>query len=581
MEKLSLSNNQSWLSWFYRGLLFLGAFILIARLFDLQVIRGAYFRDLAEGNRIRRVSITSPRGEIFARDGEILVGNKEIKKQVKFDPIEGYEKVEFIDENLVDEIFIEPVRHYKLGQDFGHISGYVGAVNEDEVGKIDPECTDLGEWKLDSIVGRAGLEKQYDCVLRGINGEELVEVDSRGQKIRTLGRYEPISGESITTTIDYDLQDKLPDMMAFNEKGDPVNYKGTVIVSDFDGGILGMYSNPSYDPNIFIKKDAKAIDEVFKDTDLPLFNRAFGGVFAPGSVYKPIIALGALEEAAIESDFTYNDTGEIKIDSEYGSFSFKNWYLTQHGGTEGEIDLKRALARSTDTFFYKVGEFMGVETIEKWSRKFGLGEVTGIDLPGEVAGIVPSPEWKERVKGERWYLGNTYHLSIGQGDLSASPLQINAAIGAVATGKLCRPHIAGDTDCIDLELGDDNRSLVREGMVEACTSGGTAYPFFEVNSGEKSFGKFAPGEKVACKTGTAQVGTQDDTHAWFVFFSRDDREESGGIVVTVLVERGGEGSKVAAPIARDVFDHWYGVSEVTPHTNSRRKLIRTSQQTTQ
>jgi penicillin-binding protein 2 len=543
MEKLSTLKTQSWLGWFLRGVLILGFVILIGRLIELQIIKGDYYRDLAEGNRIRRVPITAPRGTILARGGELLVGNKEVKKRVIFDPASGYEKTEDISDATEEEIIAEWERDYYLGAAAAHISGYVGEVNEEELGTIDPQCPEKGPRKIGQLVGRSGLEEQYECILSGIDGEELVEVDSTGKKIRVLGKKNPVPGTNIQTTIHYDLQKKVAEIIVNNEDM-PSEKQGAVIITDPRGEVLALYSSPSYDPNIFVGGDEqRKIGEILTDSDLPLFNRVIGGSFAPGSVYKPVVAIAALEEEEIDEEYTYEDTGQITIESLYGKYSYSNWYFTQYGQTEGEIDLVRAIARSTDTFFYKIGELVGIEKLVGWSHKMGLGEKTGIDLPGEISGLIPSPEWKERVKGERWFLGNTYHVAIGQGDLFLTPIGINTAISAIAAnGFLCEARIVRDEKCEDLDINTSNMEIVKKGMAEVCTEGGTGFTFFDFNP------------QAACKTGTAETNDEDATHAWFTVFAPSDFPE---IVTTVLVEKGGEGSRIAGPIAREIFDYWF------------------------
>src|SRR3989344_5925289 len=246
MESLSKINNQSWLVWFLRGILLLGFLVLFVRAFDLQIIRGGYYRGLAEGNRIRRVAITAPRGKILARGGETLVGNKEVKKVVVFNPDTGYEKTEEIEGYSEEELIIEWMRDYKLGSSFGHVSGYVGEVNEEELGKVKAECLDKGPRNFGDKVGRTGLEQEYDCFLTGIDGEELVEVDARGRKIRSLGRKNPIPGGDLVTTIDYGLQQKASKVLE--------GKKGGIVVTDPVGEVFAFYSSPSYDPNIFVDK---------------------------------------------------------------------------------------------------------------------------------------------------------------------------------------------------------------------------------------------------------------------------------------------------------------------------------------
>jgi len=532
MQTLASFKTQSWLSWFFRGTLILGFLLLFARLAELQFIKGGYFRALAEGNRIRRIPISAPRGRILARGGEVLVGNIEIKKRIEFNPEEGYKKTDSLEGAAEDEIVAEYERQYPLGEAFAHLSGYLGQVNEDEVGKINPLCPEKGPRKAGTQVGRAGLEQEYDCILAGVDGEELVEVDTRGIKVRTLGKKDPISGRDLKTSIHIGLQKKVAELMA--------DKKGAVIVSEPNGKIVALYSAPSFDSGVFSKgEDSDKISQVLNDGNLPLFNRAIGGQYHPGSVFKPVVAIAALEEGEVDKNFLFDDPGVIKIGDR---FSYANWYFTQYGRTEGKINLVRAIARSTDTFFYKMGEFVGIDKLAAWASTFGLDKQTGIDIPGEISGLVPTPEWKKRVKGEAWFLGNTYHVAIGQGDLAVTPIEINQVVSVISSGKLCSPKIAKDPDCKDLKIKKEYLELVREGMVEACSPGGTGFTFFD----------FTP--QAACKTGTAETNEDGKTHAWFTVFAPADFPE---LVATVMVELGGEGSRVAGPIAREIFNYWF------------------------
>ena len=530
----------------------MGFLVLFGRLIDLQIIRGRYFRALAEENRIRRVTITAPRGKILARGGETLVDNKEIKMKLIFDEAEGVKKEE-IEEEGSQEIISEWVRNYSLGSDFAHLSGYLGEVSGEELGKVTAECQEKGPLRIKTKVGRSGLEEAYNCTLSGYDGEELVEVDAMGRMVRILGKIKPNPGDDLKTTVDFGLQKRISELMD--------GKKGSIIVTDTNGEVFGLYSSPSYDPNIFVNEKSEDIENILQDENLPLFNRSIGGMFHPGSVFKPIVAIAALEGGKIDKDFTFEDTGVITIKTLYGTFSYTNWFFNQYGGKEGKIGLTRAIARSTDTFFYKLGEIVGVEKIDEWAHKFSLDEKTGIDIPGEVVGLVPSPEWKMKNKGERWFLGNTYHLSIGQGDLALTPIGINTAIASIANGgELCTPHllsvglVSGNDKCKDLGIKKENIDLVKEGMRQACSAGGTGFTFFDFK--EKA------GIDVGCKTGTAEVENNENPHAWFVAFAGVENPE---IVVTVLVENGGEGSRIAGPIAREIFNYWFKVQpSLTP-----------------
>lgn len=491
----------------------------MGRLIELQVIKGDYFKSLSENNRIKRVVIPAPRGLILARGGEILVGNR------------GY------------------IRDYPLGEAFGHVSGYLGEVGPGEVGKADPVCFEKGARRLGLLVGRGGLEEQYNCLLSGVDGEEVIEVDTAGKTVRVLGKIDPIPGGDLKTNIDYQLQIKTAAAM----KGK----KGAVIISDPKGEILTLYSSPSFDPELFLPgSDKNTVSKILNDKNLPLFDRAIGGLYHPGSVFKPLVVISALEEGKIDKNFRYEDSGVLSVKTLYGDFSYSNWYYLQYGKTEGEIGIVRAIARSTDTFFYKLGEMVGVEKLAEWMGKFGLDGRTGIDLPGEVKNLIPSPEWKLKEKGEKWFLGNTYHLSIGQGDLVLTPLSLSRIPSVVASGgKLCTPRIVNkesfvNKDCKDLKIKKETLDLVKEGMVGACSSGGTGYTFFDWNEEGSPSTSSGP---AACKTGTAETNEDGKTHAWFTLFVPADFPE---IILTVLVEGGGEGSKVAGPIAREIMDFW-------------------------
>lgn len=506
MQTLASSKrNDSWFSWFLRGILILGFLILVGRLIDLQLIKGEYYRGLSEGNRIDRIKIKAERGRILARGGEVLDG-----------------------------------------PDFAHITGYKAETNETEVGKVDPNCIEKGAMKLGQIVGRGGLQERYNCVLSGIDGEELVEVNSRGEKIRTIGIRNPVSGSDLKTNIDFNLQ-KIA-AKAMNGK------LGSVIATDKKGRVLSLYSSPSFDPN--------DIQPSLKDTtNLPLFNRVIGGLYHPGSIFKPLVVAAALEEGKIDKNYRYVDTGVVTVESIYGNYSYSNWYFTQYGGQEGEIDLTKALARSTDTFFYKIGEMVGINNLVDWMKKFGLTKPTEIDIDGEQLSLVPSPDWKEKVKKEKWFLGNTYHFSIGQGDLALTPAAIHRADLTVANGgKLCNLKIVGDTVCTNLKIKDTNLQLIKEGMRKACVTGGTGFTFFDFAEKHQSL-------EVGCKTGTAETNEDDKTHAWFTVFAPLENPE---IHLTVMVEKSGEGSKVAGPIAREIFDEYFK-DKVTPGVSEIKK----------
>jgi len=530
MNSLSSSNSQSWLSWFLRGILILLFLVLFAKLFEVQVIKGEYYRGLSEENRIRRVQIPAPRGRILGRGGEEIATNVEIKKRVKFDSNGSFEITDDLTGATPDEIVIDYKRIYPVGDKFSHALGYLSQVDPGEVGKIDPACPEKGPRTSGALIGKTGLEQMYECQLSGIPGEELIEVNTSGREVRVLGRRNPISGRDLKTTIDYGLQTEVV--------ADMEGKKGAAIVTDMDGQILAFYSSPSFDPANLVQS--------LNDPNLPLFDRVVSGTFHPGSVFKPLVAIAALQEGAIDKNFLFDDPGVITVNG----FSYTNWYFTEYGRTEGTINLVKAIARSTDTFFYTIGQMVGPEAIAKWASIFGLDKPTGIDIPGETQGLIPTPEWKQQTKSEAWFLGNTYHMAIGQGDVSLTPIEVNAYISGIGTGgRICQPRFNMEIsiNCRSIDVSKNNLDLVKQGMEAACSEGGTAFTFFD-------FAQKHKGIQVACKTGTAEVGTDGTPHAWFTLFAPADKPQ---VTVTVLIERGGEGSSIAGPIARKIADYYF------------------------
>jgi len=559
---------------FYFSLLI--AFLLLTgRLFWLTTIKGNYYRQLAEENRIRIIKKPAPRGIIYDRKGRILARNIPIFEHrisnIEYRILTREEALKLEAEEKEAEIETTIGREYPYGQALAHVIGYLGEVTKEEV--------ESGKWEVGSQKGKTGVEEQYDSFLRGVDGGELVEVDTSGKILKKIGEKEAVPGQNLTLSIDAELQ-----KVAFEALE---SQNGAVVASDpKTGEISALVSSPSFEPDIFevqrypreagsrsAGKGSKVQSEISKlltDQNQPLFNRAISGVYPPGSTFKIITAVAGLEEGKIDKNFEMDDPGVILV----GSYKYANWYFTQYGRKEGLVDIIKAIQRSTDTFFYKVGELVGIEALEKWAKKFGLGQTLGIDLAGEAAGLVPGPVWKEKVKDEPWFLGNTYHWSIGQGDVLTTPLQVNAWTAVIANGgRLCQPHLAKisnfqfpiseqiqdtkykiqDTSCNDLGLNPQTLFLIKEGMKKACEPGGTGWPLFD----------FSPA--VACKTGTAEYGDpKGRTHAWITLFAPTYAKAAAGkpteqpeIALTVLVEGGGEGSSVAGPIAKKILEEWF------------------------
>lgn len=540
--------------------LVLSLWLLLWRLFDLTVVQGANFRELSEGNRIQEKIIRAPRGIIYDRLGQVLARNVPVYKkcsspQNKDCQVINQEEalnLQARDGVEVASLQMDLIREYPWSQLFAHVIGYTGEVSEEEI--------KTGTLNMGERVGRTGIEEEYEATLRGTDGKELIEVDAKGQATKSLGKVEPKPGQNLTLSLDRDLQ-KI-------SAGALGSQTGIVLVSNpSTGEILSLYSSPAFDPNDPGHSGNQA--------NKPFFDRVISGLYPPGSTFKIITAASGLETGKINAQTLIEDTGEIVI----GPYRYPNWYWLQYGGKEGFINIVTALKRSNDIFFYKVGEAVGVETLAKFAEKFGVGKTLGIDLPNESAGLIPTPSWRKKVLGEDWFLGDTYHLAIGQGNLQVTPLQVNFWTNIIANGgKLCQPRVAkigqdtpgvarrdspGVDGCKDIGLKKETIKLIKEGMREACSTGGTAWPLFDFKVTPQRHPEQSEGSpvearpiSVACKTGTAEYGDpQEKTHAWFTVFAPVQDPE---ISVTVLVEGGGEGSNVGAPIAKKVLEEWFG-----------------------
>lgn len=550
--------------------LFIGLGLLAARLFWMQIIQGSHYRNLSDSNRIRTAIIHAPRGVIFDRNKKPLVYN-----------VPGFRETVNGKTRLIDQkeaiallakgdthLEVDSLRNYPYKDAFAHVIGYIGQISQDDLKR--PE---MKEYRSGDVIGQMGIEQSYESLLKGLDGESLYEVDATGKPLRRLGQTDPIPGQNITLTLDADLQNKVFEAMKDVKKG-------AAIVSTPQGEILALVSKPSFDPNMFTmgkhynpnsSDTYQKVEDVLLDgTNQPLLNRAISGVYPPGSTYKLVVAAAALEDKVIDSQFTVEDTGILHV----GDFSFANWYFTSNGKTEGAVDVVKAIKRSNDIFFYKIGQMVGVDRLSDFSRKFGLGHVLGIDLRGEAAGLVPTKEWKQKVIGDKWYLGDDYHLGIGQGYLLTTPLQVNAWTQAIANeGVLYVPHLLKNIaphKVADSLLNASNFSLIREGMIEACSPTGVAWPLFdfkvenpnlpingkditEVQNASNSAMRHV---SIACKTGTAQHGDEKtEPHSWITLFAPAYNPQ---IVVTVLAEDSGEGSNVAGPISKKILDAYFG-----------------------
>jgi len=570
-------------------LVFLGT-----RVFYLSVIRGSFYQDLAKRNSIRSIVMKAPRGKIFDIKGNALVSNipsldavfipadlpkdgdtkkKMIDKLSNILSINSGEiisKIESSDpysfnavllkENISQDesliltesskdfpgIVIEKtaIRDYADSSIFSHILGYVGKVEKREL-------ENNAGYLFTDYIGKQGIEKSYEKYLRGINGAEQMEVDSLGNVKKERGVIEPKQGSDLVLNIDVDLQKKIADSLTAMLEKTKTNTAAAIAIDPRNGSILSLVSLPSYDNNLFSQKISQ--DEYLKlinNPDKPLFNRAIAGEYPPGSTIKPLIASAALEEGTIDENTTVSDPGSISI----GNFVFRDWK------THGLTDVRKAIAESCDVFFYSVGggygniPGLGMSRMKKYDNLFGLGKVTGIDITGEADGLIPDEKWKLETIGEKWFVGNSYHAAIGQGYVTATPLQLVNYIAAIANGgTVYEPHIVNQIRKNDGEIVQIDPKIINEKFISPATLKIVQEGMKQtVTSGTAQTLKSLPVE-VAGKTGTAQFGSEDRTHAWFVSYAPYVNPK---IAMVVLVEGGGEGHSSALPVTQEVLD-WY------------------------
>lgn len=465
-----------------------------------------YFQTLSQNNLLRKVDVIAPRGVFFDRDGEVLTLNKK-------DKIHGF------------------VREYLYPKETAHLLGFLSLPNE--VNLKDYGC---GAPAFNyQYIGKAGLEKYFECRLRGKPGETIYESDARAVKKRQIAVNPAKQGENITLSLSIKLQKQAE--LAFK------NLKGAAVATNPKTGEVLLFSSyPSFDSESF--KKPNAYQALVDDLNKPLYNRLTLGIYPPGSVIKPIIALASLEEKVITSFTTFEDTGVFK----FGGVSFGNWYYLKYGKKEGAVNVVKAIARSNDIFFYQTGLKLNVDKLNKWFKAFHLDGTDLINYFPEEKGVLPNAEWKKKTQHESWYLGDTVNLSIGQGYLLVNPVQMHLAISVIANnGSFCNLTFEKNSQpfCQNFNLNSTNISLVKEGMVKACETGGTAWPFFDLKYKNKKI-------QVACKTGTAESQQKStEPHAWFTMFYPVEKPI---FALTVFVENGGEGSDVAAPIAKKIFE---------------------------
>ncbi|USN52005.1 MAG: penicillin-binding protein 2 [Candidatus Nomurabacteria bacterium] len=566
---------------------------LLSRAGWMQVVQGKDYRAKAENNRLRKESLFARRGIIKDRNGVVLAENIP-RFQVAFTPsrlpldkqaaddmigraarvlgisindIQPYAEANssVFDETVVvaEEVGYEQSLAFAIEQpnlpafelqvaarrkypesgeieSLSHLLGYAGIITQKELDVLKVD----GYSRVDTI-GKTGLEKAYESLLKGEKGFRTSEVDARGRAGVLVGEQAAIDGADLELSLDTRLQkvaeDSLKEWLA-TAKAE----RGAVIALDpRDGSVLALVSWPAYDNNLFSGKVSSTVySALLTNENRPLFARAWQGSHPSGSTAKIIVATAALAEQIVTPNTTVLSTGGIRI----GQWFFPDW----KAGGHGVVNVRGAIANSVNTFFYTVGggygtiTGLGVDKMTDWMRRFGLSEKTGIDLTGEDEGFVPSQEWKLEKKNERWYVGDTYNLSIGQGDLLVTPIQVAAYTAAIANGGYrVTPHLKRDTGTETLSkeriANEDIINTVRAGMRD-CVTVGSCRRLSTMSV------------DVAGKTGTAQWATDKPNHAWFTSFAPYENPE---IVVTVLLEEGGEGSSVAVPVAQKVLQAWW------------------------
>lgn len=583
--------------------------ILVARLVVLQLVRGDHNAALADGNRLRTKVTRARRGVMYDRNGVLIARNQPVfditvtpsqLPRTKNERQQLYTRAANLLGLAVDDLatkaeakglqFGQPIlvatavprdkalafdaagamagialdsntlREYLDGGSLGSLLGYTGRISAEEYAAKQP-----GEYQQTDFIGKNGLEREYEAILRGSNGSEQTEVDVQQRPVKVLASKPSVAGQNLTLTIDKPLQDELVKNIQAQLEASGSGRGAGVVLNPQTGEILAMASLPGYDNNLFAKGiSSKEYSALVTNPNQPLFNKAFQGAYAVGSIIKPLIATAALVEKVITSTTTIEDKGSLQIANQYDPsiiYTYKTW---EPGGL-GVLALNRAIAMSSDVFFYTVGggfgpiKGLGVKRLDAWYQKFGLGAPTGIDLPAEASGLVPSPESKKRATGEPWTVGDSYNISVGQGDLLASPLQMAVATAAVANqGTLYKPYLVSKiTDEDGLVRSTTKPTIVRKNIAPAETLNTVRNAMREVITSGTACCKIEQEVpvKVAGKTGTAETDPDNNKkpNAWFTSFAPFDNPR---VVTVVLIENSGEGAQYAAPATREVLK-WY------------------------
>lgn len=561
-------------------------FYLISGFWDIQVRNPEFYSERAERNRIKAFPISAPRGKILDRDGRVIVDNRSsfslmlsresLKPEQVGEVVQGldvdsaevsarlrrfasrprYQPIRIKDELTRGELaFVEahrgdpsypemeliPVerRLYPRNVIAAHLIGYTGEVSDTEL-----NTAEFAKYNQGDVIGKTGVERQYNELLTGTDGQRQVVVDVHGVERQVIGLKEAKPGKPLRLTIDLDLQ-VVAELALEGRKG------AVVALDPRNGEVLAMVSQPSYDPAQFAGRIRPAgLQELFNSPDSPMLNRVIQGQYSPGSTFKPIVAMAGLEDGKTNESLTTFCPG--------GAMFYGRYFACHLPGGHGTVDLHKAIVQSCDVYFYNLGNRLGIDKIAEYAELFGLGKKTGIDLPNEAEGLVPSSRWKIRTTREKWYAGETISVAIGQGALTVTPLQLANAIAGLAMGGVWyTPHVVADPARREtprhVEFKPENLAQVVNGMFGVVNEGGT--------------GRLAQvaGIEVCGKTGTSQLGSNEllkgtrlgqelKDNAWFVGFAPRQNPE---IVVVAMVEGGLHGATAAAPVARDLIKTYF------------------------
>lgn len=581
-------------------LVVLGAFLLLFRLIQLQVFQHNTYTTLSDQNQLALVPIEPSRGLIYDRNGILLADNttaysleliperiknlkttiEQLRALINIDDddiklfykqlhqLRRFESVplrmQLNDEEMAQfalnqfrfpGVIIKArlIRHYPYGSSFSHVIGYVGRINPQELEQVDHT-----NYSASQFIGKVGLEKFYEQRLHGSVGYQQIETDASGRMVRVLKNVPAVSGENLYLTIDAKLQQVAEKLFA-EEHG------ALIAIDPNNGDVLAMVSAPSYDPNLFVKGiDAASYQTLRNAPEKPLYNRAVRGLYAPASTFKPFMALAGLEAGVIDEESKVFDPGWFKLKN--SEHIYHDWVIHGHG----TVNVIRAITVSCDIFFYELGRKLGISAIDDMMKKFNFGEFTGIEIPEEAKGLIPTPEWKFKRLHTKWYPGDTVITSIGQGFTLVTPLQLASATATIATrGKSYRPHLLRYSENDNSQVkpyelylrplvhySDKTWNLVHQGMQNVVAGAeGTA---------RGHFGQGMP-YSTAGKTGTAQVVRKKTTkdvqsqltknlrnHSWFIVFAPADHPQ---IAVAVIVEHNTHGG--AATLAREFLDYYF------------------------